>query len=424
MVASRAGAPQRRPLAALLCPVAAAAATAQQAEHPDRVVLASGRKVYSGIVVALSPPGDAGGANCPPSCGEAIELCQTLYGAGGELTAANCSAATPHVPLPDGATPVVQSFRCSCNGGASGPTFRQAEEGGLCTRTGGDQTAFPQDPPVSPSGEWCLPSTGTCPSPSCDAEDQHRFCLQLGALPDTVECGAGQLRCSLCSVAGVLTYYLNTTPEEGGGCSSWEPAAVECSAGETCNGHGCCSSTGEPTCICFRDAVLGHWAGPTCSECARDWTGAKCIDRSWSITGLLGGTPSAAPAVAPFFSLGLVFCLIVGCRKRWSYELPPRLDDTVMRALQIDPKDHVSWNHHVGFFAALLGGKKEGAERTEPRKVPAEPRTSLARRAESAQAPQQELPDRPFHIPKRHWRSNGVWQQRHRARAVQQESMS
>eukprot|EP01065_Artemidia_motanka_P032949 TRINITY_DN3992_c0_g1_i4.p1 TRINITY_DN3992_c0_g1~~TRINITY_DN3992_c0_g1_i4.p1 ORF type:complete len:3758 (+),score=598.66 TRINITY_DN3992_c0_g1_i4:1100-11275(+) len=41
--------------------------------------------------------------------------------------------------------------------------------------------------------------------------------------------------------------------------------STRCSSAETCRGHGACNSEGG--CDCFSHVLLGHWSGPSCSEC-------------------------------------------------------------------------------------------------------------------------------------------------------------
>eukprot|EP01006_Ploeotia_vitrea_P042900 TRINITY_DN66668_c4_g3_i5.p1 TRINITY_DN66668_c4_g3~~TRINITY_DN66668_c4_g3_i5.p1 ORF type:complete len:461 (+),score=34.03 TRINITY_DN66668_c4_g3_i5:299-1681(+) len=46
---------------------------------------------------------------------------------------------------------------------------------------------------------------------------------------------------------------------------------------KTCSGHGVCVGPHNTLpCSCYNSAFKGHWSGPTCSKCAKGWSGPDC----------------------------------------------------------------------------------------------------------------------------------------------------
>ena len=61
----------------------------------------------------------------------------------------------------------------------------------------------------------------------------------------------------------------------------WDPTLSGlCDTACACNGRGNCNQL-DGTCACYDDAVLGHWAGPTCDVCADGWALPLCL--TWNV---------------------------------------------------------------------------------------------------------------------------------------------
>ena len=105
-----------------------------------------------------------------------------------------------------------------------------------------------------------------------------------------------------------------------------------------CN-FGCCGRDG--TCQCWNTNQLGHWQGPNCNSCQPQWSLPTCTEKSLTLTAIFGGSPSALPAIIPFFVVTYVYLCFTGCRRRWSHEQPPTLRPDVTEAFAEKMEDRL-----------------------------------------------------------------------------------
>ena len=270
--------------------------------------------------IPRAPPGDITvrtSVECPDTCDAAREICREEFSSR-EAGLTGAIGVLCDIPDPDLEDAFVLNFTCTCNEYATDtPTYIFNPDSSVCELK--ENTAFPLSPPYNPNGMVCTKQTAVCPraSDECSA-GVERFCTAQGGREGSATCTAERINCWLC-VGGNYTVYV---AEDSAECVA--PLYVQNSfcSGSACSENGCCL---ENSCDCHGSAPFGYWGGQRCEQCAPLWSGDDCKKALLSLTGLLGGEPTAAPAIIPFMIILMIYVLFAVIRKRWSHEqAPPR----------------------------------------------------------------------------------------------------